>query len=303
MSRTFDFFSNIGDFKDVVSGVESSTFLSEMQGSYERAKQTIVAVIGQTLWDALKAQFASEGADAKKDQAVEHLQGAIGNRTYYHHLIFKVIGKKKEEVSFYKYEIQAMQENYLDAYWTYMDQLLTLFTSDTETFTGWTDTDMYKILNELHLKTANEFSKACGLDGSAYFFNRTIHLQLEVTDTDIASRKITAQTYADNARLERNIKRAIAYRTAAKAIFQFDYPDLPRSLRNDIYNEWSKTKGKQESLVKEAIAQLFHRQADEYFRLVDLELNQPVDEDGDSIDIEFPGDDINDIDNSHYLMS
>ncbi|WP_372648258.1 hypothetical protein [Draconibacterium sp.] len=303
MSRTFDFFTNIGDFKDVVSGVESTTYLSEMQGSYERAKQNIVSTIGQTLWDALKAQFASENADEKKDKAVEYLQGAIGNRTYYHHLIFKVVGKKKEEVSFYKYEIQLMQENYLDAYWTYMDQLLTLFSSDAQTFSGWTETKMYKTLNELLIKTADDFSEYCGLDGSAYFFNRTIHLQLEVSDTDLASRQITAETYANKPKLERNIKRAIAYRTVARAIFQFDYPDLPRSLRNDIYNEWSKTKGKQETHVKEAISELFHRQADDYWRLIDQELNQPVDEEGDSIDIEIPGDDINDIDNSHFLMT
>lgn len=303
MARTFDFFSNIDDFKDVVSGVDSSTMLSEMQGSYERAKQTIVSVIGQALWDVLKTQFASQDADEKKDKAVAYLQGALGNRTYYHHLIFKVVGKKKEQVSFYKYEIQAMQENYLDAYWSYMDQLLTLFTSDTQTFQGWTETKMYKTLNELLIKTAADFSEYCGLDGSDYFFNRTIHLQLQVSDTDLASRQITAATYAEKPKLERNIKRAIAYRTTARAIFQFDYPDLPRSLRNDIFNEFSKNKGAQETHVKEAISQLFHRQADEYWNLIDQELNQPVDEDGDSLDIDFPGDDINDIDNSHYLMA
>lgn len=304
MSRTFDFFNNIDAFKEVVPGVESSTILSEMQASFERAKQIITGIIGTSIYDLLKADFEAGTHDENKQTAWEFLQGALGNRCYFQHLIFKVIGKKKEQVSFYKYEIQAMQETYLDNYWLYMDKLLAfLDTNPSDVFVQWTTTAMYKKRNLLLIKTAADFAGYCDLDYSEYFFYRTLNLHVEVMDTEISSRKIDATTYADNEKLERNIKRAIAYRTLANAILQFDYTDLPRSLRNDIYNELSKKSGDRETSVKTEIAKRFAQKADDYFSLIDLERNAPDQDAGDSTYVYQPPSDINDEDNSHYLMT
>lgn len=302
MSRTFEFFNAIDDFKEVVPGVESSTRFSEMQASFERAKQIILGIIGQTIWDSLKADFAST-SDGDKKTAWEFLQGALGNRTYFQYLIFKLMGKRKEEVDYRKYEIQAMQEVYIDNYWLYMDKLLPfLDTNPSEKFAAWLQTDMYKTRDSLFMKTAAEFSKYCNLDYSEYFFFRTLNLHVEVMDVDISSRKITTTTFANNAKLERNIKRAIAYRTMSNAIMQLDYTDLPRSLRNDIYNELSKRTGHREEYVKSAIAKRFAQKSDDYFSLVDIELQKPDQDAGESTYVYIPPEDVNDEDNQHYLM-
>lgn len=302
MAREFNFFSTINDFIEVVPGVDASTQLEEMQAAYERAKKTIIDAIGQAQWDVLLAEYGT-AADPIIASGVAQIQGALGNRTYYNYLIFKVSGKKKEQISFFKYEIRAMQETYLDNYWVYMDTLLTLFTANPAKFPGWVTTDMSKTLVDLFVKTAYEFSKYCGLDESAYFFNRTIHLQLEVTDTDIASRQIEAATYAGKPKLERNIKRAICYKTTALALMQFDYPDVPKSLRADIFNEFSKEKGAQEKHLKQKVAGMFFAKADTYLELIDYELNQPDQDAGESPDIYIPTLDVNEPGDKHFLMS
>lgn len=303
MARTFDFFSGINDFKEVVPGVEASTSLSEMQAAFERAAATIKNIIPQAIYDILKVAFTDVSNDEDLQTAIAYMQGAIGNRTYYHHLIFKVVGKKKEEVSFYKYELQEMRETYLDNYWTYMDKLLAHLDAKAAKFEGWTDADNYKLRQELILKTASEFSKHCTLGDSVYFYMLTIPLQLEVIDLQITSRAITNATWADKPKLERNIKRAVAYATAADAVRQFDYPDLPRSLRNDIFNEWSKTKGKQESFVKDEIAKRFEHKSESYFSLVDQERTIPDQDAGESVDIFLPPENVNDPNDPFYFPS
>jgi len=303
MSRTFDFFSNINEFKEVVPGVEASTTLTEMQAAFERASSTIKGMITDTIWSALKTAMAENSADEKLKSAIAYLQGAIGNRTYYHHLIFKVVGKKKEQVTFYKSEIQEMRETYLDNYWTYMDKLLAVMDANEASFDGWKETDYYKLRQELILKTAGDFSKHCTLGDSVYFFMLTIPLQLETIDVHIASRKITPDSWTDKPKLERNIKRAVAYTTAAAAIRQFDYPDLPRSLRNDIYNETSKKNGKQEEWVKTEISKIFDAKSETYWSLVDQERAIPDQAAGESTNIFIPAEEINDSSNSHFLMS
>lgn len=301
--RTFDFFNNINDFKEVVPGVEASTTLSEMQAAFERAAAVIKGMITDGIWSILSDAYFSVTEDENLQTAIAYLQGAIGNRTYYHHLIFKVVGKKKEQVTFYKSEIQEMRETYLDNYWTYMDKLLAYLDEHKASFEGWTDTEFYKLRQELILKTAGDFSKHCTLGDSVYFFMLTIPLQLEVIDFHIAARKITPDTWAAKPKLERNIKRAVAYATAADAIRQFDYPDLPRSLRNDIYNETSKKNGKQEEWVKTEISKIFESKSETYFSLVDQERSVPDQAAGGSPNIYIPAEEINDSSNSHFLMS
>ena len=302
MARAFNFFASINDFREVVPGVDSSTQFEELQAAYERAKKTIIDVIGQAQWDVLLGEYTTP-VDPIIAAVVANLQGALGNRTYYNYLIFKVAGKKKEQITFFKYEIHSMQESYLDNYWVYMDSILTAFTANAAKFPGWAATDSAKTLADLLVKTAYEFSKYVGIDETAYFFNRTVHLQLEVTDNDIASREITAATYEDKPKLERNIKRAICYKTTALALMQFDYPDVPKSLRADIFNEFSKEKGLQEKHLKQKVAGMFFQKADEYFKLVDYELNQPDEDAGESTDIFIPSEDINDINDKFFLIS
>ena len=303
MSRTFDFFSNINDFKEIVPGVEASTTLTEMQASFERAAQIIKDMISEALWTSLKTAYLQPTTDEKKKTAIPFLQGAIGNRTYYHHLIFKVVGKKKEQIGFYKSEIHAMEETYLDNFAAYMDKLLQYLDDNTADFTGWSDTETYKLRQKLLIKSASAFSKYCQLGNSVYFFMLTIPLQLEVIDTDIASRKITAATYAGKEPLERNIMRFVAYKTASMAISQLESPDLPRSIRNDVYNESSRSSGSnyQEKLVKEKIADLFNNKAERYLELINIEMTQPDQDAGESTDIYFPGEDLFTENDNYYF--
>ena len=153
MAREFNFFASINDFREVVPGVDATTTFEEMQAAYERAKKTIIDAIGQAQWDLLLVEYTTP-ADPIIAAVVANLQGAIGNRTYYNYLIFKVAGKKKEQISFFKYEIHSMEESYLDNYWVYMDSILTALTANPAKFPDWAATDSAKTLDNLLVKTA-----------------------------------------------------------------------------------------------------------------------------------------------------
>lgn len=273
MNAITDIFSGIKQFMDVVPGIEASKELSEMEPAYEVACTRIQDVITLAIFDIIKAELtAAPSGGAVIANALLYLQGAVGNYTMYQHLIFDVISKKKEEQNLYKYELHEMQEAYLDNFANYMDRLLTLMDNNTGSFTGWTDTDIYIDRAKLVLKSSKDFAKWYGTAGSEYFVMRTIYKQHEIIDENILPRMTLAEITGE---LEAPVKRYVAYSVVASAIRELDYPDLPKSLRNDIYNESSKKQGYQEQFVKERLWKTYEAKAEKYLNKVDLILNRP----------------------------
>jgi hypothetical protein len=274
MNAITDLFTGIQSFIDVVPGVEASKELPEMEAAYEIACTKIQDIISTGIFDQIKAELtANPSGGAVLQKALLYLQGATGNFTRYQHLIFDVISKKKEDQNLYRYELQAMNEAYLDNFWNYMDRLLTLLDANAVTFTTWANTDTYKDRATLVLKSSKDFAKWYGTAGSEYFVMRTIYKQHEIIDDHILPRMKIEDITGD---LEAPVKRFIAYSVVAAAIQEFDYADLPRSIRNDISAEQSRKQGYQEELIKERIWKTYETKAAKYLNQVDLILTKPA---------------------------
>jgi hypothetical protein len=291
MNAITDLFTGIQSFCDVVPGVEASKTLAEMEPAYEIACTKIQDIISAEIFDLIVDEVdadppvepeipPAEPEDPTPEEvyqimqkALLYLQGATGNFTRYQHLIFDVISKKKEDQNLYRYELQAMNEAYLDNFWNYMDRLLTLLDANTAIFTTWENTDTFIDRATLVLKSSKEFAKWYGTAGSEYFVMRTIYKQHEIIDDHILPR-MKIEDITGN--LEAPVKRFIAYSVVAAAIQEFDYADLPRSIRNDISAEQSRKQGYQEELIKERIWKTYEAKAAKYLNQVDLILTKPA---------------------------
>lgn len=272
--RTFDFFADIHDFKEVAPGIDSSLSLKGMQASHERSKQKLILVLTKTIYDQLKDAFLG-APTAEEAIAIEYIQGAHGNNISYFQVISKVISKKKEAVSYFKYELQKVEETYLDNFAVYMDLLLDYLDATEASFEGWTDTDTYKKRQELILKTAAEFNEVFPTGGSAYFFSLMVPLQSMVIELDILPRVAIADIPTE---LEKTVKYFVAYKTMAKAALLVDYADLPKSMRQKLYIEEGKKKGQEMESTSERYSNQFDMEAKVYLQKIDMELNKPADD-------------------------
>ncbi len=286
--RTFELFTTIREFRELVPGIDASTTLESMQPSFERASRKIKSVITPAIWDSIK-----EAND--KPEAKLLLQSAVGNLIASFHHIIRVAEKKKEGVNFYKYELQTWFETYLDNYATYMDALLDYLDAKKDDFEGWAETETYKLRQTLLLKTADEFNKVFATGGSAYFFHLTCPLQEQVLDDEILPRVKIASIPAASLK---TVKRLVAYRVMAMAVEQFDSADLPKSLRQKLYVDDSKNKHGGVDPVEIKYINSFNAKADGYLKSLDIELNKPP---SDVTDIYVPEENINDEDNPFFV--
>jgi hypothetical protein len=294
--RTFDFFADINDFKEVVPGIESSTTFKSMMASHERSRQKLIHVLTAAIYTQLKDAFGAAAPGETLDTAVEFIQGAHGNLIAYFDLIPKIIAQKAENKNYYKYEIQMMQETYLDNYVVNMDLLLDHLDANTTFFATWAATDTYKNRQKLMLKTANDFNSVFPTGGSAYFFSLITPLQNQVIETELAPRKAVADIPEA---LVKTAKYFVAYRTIAKAVRITDYADLPRSLRQKLYVEESKKKMLDSETSVEKFAKYCDTEANRYLNQIDLELQKPAD---DVSEISVPPDDFNLETDSTYVI-
>lgn len=269
--RTFDFFEHIADFREVVPGIDASSVFEEMQASHERSKKKITDVITASLYNELLVAH-SGAADPEKTEAIKLLQPAHGNLIAYFDIPNKVVAKKKEGVNYYKYELQKIEETYLDSFATFMDSLLDYLDANAAYFTDWANSNTYKNRQGLILKTADAFNNVFPTGGSAYFFSLIAPLQHQVIEIDILPRYALADIPET---LTKTVEYFVAYKTMAKAALLVDYADLPKSLRQKLYLEESKKQYENESM-SERYANQFNAEADRYLAKIDFELQKPA---------------------------
>lgn len=267
MARTFDFFKTNADFKEVVPGIESSTTLKSMQASHQRSKQKIAKIITPVIYEELRVVYVADDPDAKQAIAIDFLQGSHGNQIAYFEIVSKILRKKKEDVAYYKYEIQMQQENYLDAFAINMDELLDYMDANSGSFTDWTGSDTYKLRQNLILKSADDFNKKLPTGGSAYFFNLITPLQNKVIQSEIVPRM---KLDAIDPKVQQSLEYFVAYRTMADATCLVDYADFPRSMRQKLFIDESKKKGKEMENMNKYYCDKFNAEADKYLQQIDI---------------------------------
>lgn len=290
--RKVNFFEDIKDLKEVAPGLDSNS-LTTLLPAYERASIKIKKVITDTVWAQLLAAYVKNtdsdtetNPTEEETTAIEFIQGALGNLIAFHDVMFKVISKKQENQSYYKYELQMIRESYLDNFSIYMDLLLDYLDlkapvsvpeegeeAEASKFPTWVDSDTYKMRQSLILKNADDFNSVFPTGGSSYFFSMIVPLQNQVIESELIPRKALADMPSE---LAKTVKYFVAYRTMAKAAMLVDYADLPQSLRQKLYVDESKKKHQETETTAERYANQFNKEADSYLNKIDLKLQKPA---------------------------
>jgi len=276
---TLAFFKDIDEFRQNVKGWDASQPLSELYPSFQTASREIITMIGQDTWDLLRNyHLTPDPADEKKAAGVGFVQAALANLIMYEHFIFLASKKNNSDQSLYRYQYEEIKEKYQAAGLAGMNSLLDLLDSNTATFTDYADTSTYKDRQDLIIRSYQEFERYYGIDRSPYFFSKIVFLLREVTDDEILPRIGDWDDVKDQAGLAETVKRALAYQTMARARERFDFVTLPRSIRNQIANESSRTTrtSYSEDAAKIKLAQILKDKATEYFADIELEMDQPL---------------------------
>lgn len=214
--------ANISAYKQYAIGVEASTTIDNLRPSFINARKAVIQVLTKKIYD----KVAAKESDTEE---FKMLSGALANLTMYNYKVFESVSKRiNESKDIYKYELDAMRREYINAFYTYIDSLIELLEGGDTPDTDWKETPLYIEKGSLMVKTLVEFEKYYPIDSSYYFFYRSIYLQKEVLELDIVP-ALKSETLA--ADIKSKVSRAVVFLTVAKAVKRLDVGELPSCIR------------------------------------------------------------------------
>jgi hypothetical protein len=257
MSVLADLFGDMATFRDYVPTVEANVTFKELNASSIAARKQITNIITLAVFNSV----VSAGSEDK-----ESLRTALANCTMSRQIVFDVTRNRKTGTDVYKYELEAMQRAFVENYYNAMDTLIASLESSSQ---DWQNTPYHRLLEDLPLKTMDEFNSLYPIDSSYLFFFRIIPFQQEVTDdyTDYINK------VSRNDTLKRKLYRAIAKLTVAKTLVQFDILEFPVTIRNLFSDNESFRHGSSEQNRLLAMAAELTAEAEKAIADVDLVLN------------------------------
>ena len=295
-----DFFNGLDDIQKYVKGFTADTHINNLAPDLRPAKKKIVNLIGQDTYDDLLTYFNTTEPSPEvpeKATANEYLQAALANLIAIMHFIFESSDRNNTDRNVYRYQEEKMLDLYLENSWGELNSLLTHLAANTDIFTNYAETDTYKERENLFIPNAHEFNKYYGINNSEYFFTNCVFIIKEVQEDTIKPMvKDFPPSGEDIDQLEWNIGKAIAFETVSRACIRFDFTELPKGLRHDMYRETNK-KNDNDQEVKSKMATLLHNKAQEYLRFIENYANKTRN-DGDLI---IPEDNYKD-DDKFYLL-
>ncbi len=220
-------FSTMAEMRQMVPGLESNLIFADLNASALTARKRIIDLIGSDLWDAIIA------AKTDKTKPFDAMRMAIANFIARQHLVFDTIARRKDDIDVYKYELEEMERAYMDNYYSSMDTLMRLLSTDAES--GWDNTRLAKMLSGLPIKDAGRFDELYTIDLSYLFFFRTVPLQREVYEDNLAGLylKVKAMPESDDrTQLVSRMDRITARWTVALAMRRFDITEFPAVIKN-----------------------------------------------------------------------
>lgn len=215
------FFSTFRDFIDAIPGVDTASSFKSLESYARMAKKQICDIVTSDIFNTI----ASGNNTVLKGE----LGIALGYLSLYKYSPFSAVNARNAGKDVYKYEYEAMRNEYIDGYYAAMDSLLELL------FTGelkdeWLKTQQASRITTLAIKSCAELNTYYPIDNSYLFFFRTIPIQEEHLDDSFNSlfERIKDKQRED---LTLKAKRALSQMIVATAIQRFDAMELPASIR------------------------------------------------------------------------
>ncbi len=265
-----DFFNYIDEFRKYIQ-IPASVKLEALSPSFRPAKNKVISLIGKATYDIIKEAYTSASEEEVLTEAIEYIQATLANMMHIDYFKLSASERNATENKLYKYQEDQTIEINISNTWTELDNLLVLLEANKDTFPDFVNTDSYKAREQMIFKNAREFDKYYGIDQSAYFHMRTIYLQQEIITDVLSKRGVDIESIAQDEKYEYAVKKYLAYEIMAQACRRFEYPELPKSIRNDLSDEMRRRvyKSSQASLIKDVLFQELHNKAKEY--LLDVE--------------------------------
>lgn len=213
-----ELFTTVAEFRRFAPYSESNITFEQLNSSAISAKKQIVIILGKPTY----AEVVQMDGELKDSLCL-----AMANLTMAKQLIFDVVSKRKDDVDIYKHEQEAMRRAFIENYFTAMDTLIQLL--DTEDIASWKETRYKKLLDELQIKTAEDFDILYPIDLSYLFFFRTIPIQKEALDDGLSTYFGRAENKEDVLRM---LQRCLAKQIIAIALRRLDILDFPATIRN-----------------------------------------------------------------------
>lgn len=220
-------FSTMAEMRQMVPGLESNLTFTDLNASALTARKRVVDLIGSELWTTIINNQQS------KPEPFDAMRMAVANFIARQHLVFDTISRRKDDIDVYKYELEEMERAYMDNYYSSMDTLMRLLSTDTQS--GWADSRLAKMLSGLPITDASQFDELYTIDLSYLFFFRMVPLQREVYEDTLSGlyRKIEAMPEGDDRiQLISRLNRITARWTVALAMRRFDITEFPAVIKN-----------------------------------------------------------------------
>ncbi len=249
-------FTDIDDLSQYVQGFEMSLTLqalgpSIMQAKYEFNKSLGVDIIQQLL---------------DNEEASGLVKSAVANYAMYRYLIFWASSKNNSNQSLYKYQYEAMKDEYISIYWCAMDALFAWL--DKSGLKEWKDSATYKMRSSLLIKSATEFDEYFQINKSEYFYSKVQFLMRKVMEDEINPRLKSLSNPSEKVLVR--AKRVLAYHTMAQAVMLFDVTELPKSIRNDVAHEFTKESSLMQ--VREKLKSIIMADVEKYYSALEAEV-------------------------------
>lgn len=222
-----DLFENMAAMRQMVPGLESNLTFADLNPSALTARKRVTDLIGTSLYASIISN---------KTTAPEPFQAmcmAIANFVARQHLVFDTISRRKDNIDVYKYELEEMERAYMDNYFSSMDTLMRLLSTGAQN--GWEDTRLAKMVKNLPVQDAARFDELYPIDLSYLFFFRTVPLQREIYEDNLAGiyAKVAALPEGDDrTQLQNRLDRITARWTVALAMTRFDILEFPAVIKN-----------------------------------------------------------------------
>lgn len=222
-----ELFDTMAELRQMVPGLESNLTFADLNPSALTARKRVTDLIGTTLYAGI---ITGKQSDAETFDA---MRMAIANYVARQHLVFDTIARRKDNIDVYKYELEEMERAYMDNYFSSMDTLMRLLS--TKSSSGWSDTRLAKMLQNLPVQDASRFDELYPIDLSYLFFFRMVPLQREIYEDNLSSlyTKVQAMPESDSrSNLMGHLDRITARWTVALAMRRFDITEFPAVIRN-----------------------------------------------------------------------
>jgi hypothetical protein len=280
------------ELKRVVSQIDISFDNENITGSFRLAKDEIIDIVSKAVWDRMMAHYNSgdytEGGATFDDKLVDAIKPAFGNFGIYHHFIWLqlrisnnavTVTKSENETAAYKYQTDEAKDKLLQTAWVEINTLIDLLGDEAPT--EWLDSEQFEEMQNLIIKNYKAFDKIYKIDKNAAFFIKTRHIQQRIIDDEVTPR-IGDYDDVSDPKLDKAIKRALAYKVMSDSCIEFDYYFLPAPIRRTIDNEMVKKKSNDALFAKEKLSGYLLQAANRYFQEVDYFIADENKEEGEN---------------------